>query len=111
MNLVQQVNKITHAYAAKGGPVNRRQQVSRILAFAKFAEELGVISIGQLGKNHVVKYWKNHRELSDPTLLNHYYAICVLWRLIDKIEKPPRPRFVSDAVAPLAPIAVDLKVK
>jgi hypothetical protein len=95
MNIIQEVKKLTHPYASKGGTDNRKQQISRMLAFAAFARAEGVNSLGQAGKAHVIRYWKLHRHLSDATLYNHWRAISILWQLAEKKGEPPRPRLVS----------------
>lgn len=97
MNIVQEVRKVSHHYAAKGGSDNRRQQVARMISFVEFARNEGANSLGQVGKNHVVKYWKSHRNLSDATLYNHWRALAILWKLTDKAGEPPKPRLGTKA--------------
>lgn len=91
MNLVYAVNKLTHAYACKGGKTNRRQQRKRMQAFAKHAANMGANSLGQVGARHVINYWKINRSLSPATAYNHWLAIRELWQLADKSGEPPRP--------------------
>lgn len=98
MSIVREVTKLTHSYAAKGGSDNRRQQVARMLQFAQFAASLGASSIGQVGQNHVIKYWKSHRELADSTLYSHWRAIVTLWELSGKNGVPPKPRLAVKSV-------------
>lgn len=91
MNLVNTVRELTHDYVRKGGKANRKQQRDRMLAFARHAQALGACEMGQVGARHVIRYWKDHRALSDATLLNHWYALCVLWKLSGKDGEPPKP--------------------
>lgn len=50
-----------------------------------------VYALKGLGKNHVISFWKAHRELSDETLHKYWLGICKLWEWIDKHEAPPEP--------------------
>jgi hypothetical protein len=91
MHLYSEVNILTHGYVRKGGKDNRNQQRRRMLAFAKLAQKLGAKSLAQVGRRHVVLYWKRHQHLSDATLMAHWYAIRELWRMAGKLEDPPKP--------------------
>lgn len=93
MKLEIEVERLTNAYAAKGGSDNTKQQRARMIAFARHCEQIGAHSMAQVGKDHVIKWWKTHRDLADRTLYEHYRAICILWRLAGKTEKPPTPRY------------------
>lgn len=97
MSIIQEVKKLTHSYAAKGGSDNRKQQISRMIAFSTFVRGEGVNSLGQVGKAQVIRYWKVHRHLSDATLYSHWRAIAILWQLADKVGEPPRPRLASNS--------------
>lgn len=88
---VSQVQALAHGYARKGGKDNRRQQVSRMLAFARFCEAEGVSDKGQVGARHVIRYWRHTRHLSGATLYNHHRALCILWDLAGLPGVPPRP--------------------
>lgn len=91
MSLVQQVEQLTESYVRKGGKDNRKQQRSRMLAFAAHAEAAGAREMGQVGATHVVKYWKAHRDLADSTLYSHWRALAELWKLSGKTGEPPLP--------------------
>ena len=95
MKLEIEVERITHAYAAKGGSDNTKQQRSRMLAFSRHCEQLGAHSMAQVGKIHVIKWWKTHRHLSDRTLYEHYRALSILWQLAGKAGQPPAPRYIT----------------
>lgn len=86
----------TRGWGRKGGKSNRRQQANRMMAFAKFVAAQGVRTSDELGKGHVVAYWRSTRGLSDGTLLNHWYAIRALWGLLGKPGEPPKPRYSKD---------------
>lgn len=94
MKIVQEVEQLTRAYVRKGGKDNRRQQRSRMLAFAEHCAGLGQNSLGQVGKAQVIAYWKAHRHLSDTTLYSHWRALVTLWELSEKPGQPPKPRAV-----------------
>lgn len=91
MIILQEVTNLTHGYARTGGKKNRNQQRARMLAFAEFAAVEGAYALGQVGRRHVVEYWKQHRNLSPATLYSHWLAIRDLWKLAGKPQEPPRP--------------------
>lgn len=91
MKLQKYVKELAHDYVRKGGKDNRRQQLSRMLAFAAYCESLGTFQMGQVGAKHVISYWKSNRALTGPTRYNHWLAIRELWRLSGKAGDPPRP--------------------
>jgi len=94
MTLHYQIQKLAHTYTRKGGKDNRRQQVSRMLAFASHVEEEGINEIGQVGAKQVVSYWRSLRAsggLADSTLYSHWLAIRKLWELAGKPDEPPQP--------------------
>lgn len=93
MKLEIEVERLTNAYTAKGGSDNTKQQRARMIAFARHCEQIGAHSMAQVGKDHVIKWWKTHRDLADRTLYEHYRAICILWRLAGKAGQPPTPRY------------------
>ena len=95
MSLVQEVVLLTHSYARKGGKDNRRQQRSRMVAFVEFISARGVKSFGQVGRAHVIEYWKARRKLSPATAYNHWLALRELWRLAGRAGDPPKPRQIE----------------
>lgn len=100
MQLLREVEVVARAYVRKGGKDNRRQQRARMLAFAEHAAASGVNSLGQLGKAHVIAYWKSHRELATATAYSHWLAIRQLWKLGGKSGEPPKPRAQEKAASP-----------
>lgn len=84
--LYSDVKKKTLFYVRKGGKKNRRQQAARMIAFARFCENKGVNSVGQVGKTHIELYFRSISHLSEATRLQHYYAIRTLW--LELLEKP-----------------------
>lgn len=89
--IVIELQKLTNGYVKKGGKDNRRQQRARMIAFAEFCASLGVNSLGQIGKNHVIQYWKTNRNLAESTAYSHWLAIRSLWELSGKAGEPPKP--------------------
>lgn len=93
MKMLDPISAKMHAYAAKGNKANRSQQLARIEAFAQHTHSLGARHLGQVGASHVIRYWKANRGLSDGTLYNHWLALCQLWQMSGKPDKPPEPRY------------------
>lgn len=90
MNLREEVLYLTRNYVKSGGKDNRRQQLKRILAFTKFCHDNGAATLQQIGKRHVMSYYRHNKHLSYATLYNHFLAIATLFDLAGKKE-PPRP--------------------
>ena len=99
MSLAQEVNALANGYVRKGGKKNRQQQRARMITFANYAVAMGAHSMAQVGKYHVIGYWKANRALADSTLYNHWRALCVLWVRAGKVGQPPKPRFAKDESA------------
>lgn len=95
MKILKEAEFLTREYVRKGGKTNRRQQRARILAFADFCGQQGQNSLGQIGRAHVVAYWKANRHLSDATLYNHWCALVTLWKLSGKSGSPPKPKTIG----------------
>jgi len=91
VKIVADVRKLADTYVSKGGKMNRRKQRSRMLSFAKHCAAMGEVHIHQLGERHVIQYWRENRELSEPVLYQHWLAIRELWQMIGKHKDPPRP--------------------
>ncbi len=91
--LVMQVQSLIRGYVRKGGKTNRRQQAARMVEFARFCEIEGAADMGCVGARHVIRYWKQRRNLARTTLYNHHRALCVLWVLSRKAGQPPEPDY------------------
>ena len=89
--LVEQVQALARGYVRKGGKTNRKQQAARMMAFAAHCEGLGAVEMGQVGSNHVLRYYRATAALSASTRYNHYRALVILWRLAGKPGLPPEP--------------------
>ena len=89
MQFYHEVYKKVRFYAKKGGKKNRHMQSKRMLAFAEFCEQEGVQNAQEVGKRHVLRYYKTLSELSDSTKLQHYYAIRTLFELLEKDSRIP----------------------
>jgi len=92
MNLLQEVEYLSHQYARLGGKKNRKMQRKRMIKFAKFVEKLGCKKKGSMGRKHVVLYFKSIQNFKEKTQYNHWLALCELWKLLEKTGKPPRPQ-------------------
>lgn len=97
--LVKEIRELTFGWIKKGGKTGRREQVRIMIAFATDIENLGPISMGQVGKKQVIQYWKANRHLSDATLMSRWYAIKHLWILAEKSGEPPKPRLSKDVTS------------
>lgn len=76
-------------HAKKGGKTSRRRQVARVRQFLEFCQGLGVRGPDQIGRRHIWR-WYEDGELSETTLRDRFYAVCLLWKLLERGE-PPRP--------------------
>ena len=84
-----------------GGKASRKIEVTRIIVFLDWAESTEKVhALHCLGKNHVIRFWKAHRHLSDQTLHKYWLGLCKLWGWLDKHEEPPKPRKAMDIVKP-----------
>lgn len=79
-------------YDRKGGKRNRRQQLRRACAVADWIQQHCQVShVDQLGKGHIIRFWKAHRELEDSTAYGYWCALRHLWLALGKTGQPPRP--------------------
>ena len=90
--LAKSAEKYFRDYVRGGGKDNRKKQVARMIEFLDWAESVdNVRALHGLGKNHVIGFWKSHRELSDATAYKYWLAISKLWEWLGKHEAPPKP--------------------
>lgn len=101
--LQDEVKKLMSEYVRKGGKRNRNQQAARMMAFARHCEALGAVSMGRVGANHVLSYYRATAALNDSTRYNHFRALCVLWQLAQKPGLPPAPAASGSTVATRLP--------
>jgi hypothetical protein len=96
--LASQVRSLAHAYVRGGSKTNRRLQVGRMLKFVAFVEDAERLhNLHEIGHRHVINFWKGHRDLAPKTANDYWLALCALWRLAGKPDKPPRPLSFSGA--------------
>jgi len=95
MGLRREVERLAHDYKRKGGKKNRRKQFKRMVALGELAESMGCKHVGELGKRHVIEYWKSHRDLSKDVQYQHWLAFRELWQRIGKAGEPPKPRIIE----------------
>ena len=81
---------LTRNYVRSGGKFNRKQQLQRMLAFTSFCQDQGAKDLAQVGQKHVMAYYRDNKNLSHPTIYNHFLAITKLFELALK-NPPPRP--------------------
>lgn len=75
-----------------GGKKNRRNVVRIINKVAVYAE---VKSIDNLGRKHIVRFYKGHAHRSDGTLRNYFYAMQKLYRMLGRPGQPPKPEYTK----------------
>lgn len=91
LRLEREVEKLTNVYVRKGGKANRLQQRARMLEFARHAASKGATSMGQVGRGHVLSFWKDRVDLADATLYGYWLSIRELFQLAEKRGEPPKP--------------------
>jgi len=92
MSLQREIQLLARDYVRKGGKQNRRKQAKRMIALGACAEKLGCKHLGELGKRHVIEFYKAHRDLSEAVQYQHWLSFRELWRLSQKSGEPPKPK-------------------
>lgn len=101
--LANQLQKLAHNYVRRGAKANRRQQLGRMIRFLEFVEEIErPNNLHEIGRRHVVSFWKSHRTMAAKTRYGYWLALCELWRLTQKPGTPPRP-FLFEKTTNLPP--------
>jgi hypothetical protein len=73
-------------HAARGGKQWRRREVRRVEAFVRWCG----CDPRQIGKGHVRRYFET-KVTGSTTQRDHWYAICLLWRILGRPGRPPKP--------------------
>ena len=83
-------------YLRHGGKTSRRATVKRLLAILQDIRqhEQGVRLPPQVGRAHLHRYWARQAHLADRTRQDHWYAVCLLWELLERSGEPPKPPLV-----------------
>jgi hypothetical protein len=96
--LVKQVRALAHDYVRCGSKSNRRLQVGRIIKFVESVEETErLYNLHEIGRRHVLHFWKGHREFAPKTANDYWLALCILWRWSGKPGSPPKPMIFSQS--------------
>ena len=91
--LAEQARRLAHGYVRHGAKANRRQQLGRAVAVVEWvAARERLTGLDQIGKRHVVDFWKAHRHLAGSTAYAYWLALRELWRWLGREGEPPRPR-------------------
>jgi hypothetical protein len=78
--LAGQVRRLGHGYVRHGAKANRRRPLGRAVAAVEWAAARERITgLDQIGKRHVVDFWKAHRHLADSTAYAYWLALRELW--------------------------------
>jgi len=72
-----------------GGKKNRGDLVRKM---EKVYEHSRVYYLDQLGRKHIIEFYKANRHLSERTLMQYYYALKHLYKLLERKYLPPKPR-------------------
>lgn len=89
----QQIFQRTHVYAAHGAKKNRRRQIKLLQhACAWIAMTHHLNHVDQIGKRHIIDFYRHNRDLSGSTIMAYFYAFVVLWEILGRSGEPPRPR-------------------
>lgn len=73
-------------YRRKGGKTSRRNTVARIERFIAFVGQ----PPQQIGKRHVHEFYEQ-QQFAPSTERDYNYALCQLWRMLDRPGVPPKP--------------------
>ena len=93
MSLTREIRTLTHDFVRHGGKTNRRKQRERMLAFGAFAaSSMGARAMQEVGKKHVIAFYRTHRDQAGRTKYAYFLAIRELWKLAGKPSEPPSPR-------------------
>ena len=85
--LADQVRRLAHGYVRHGAKANRRQQLGRALAVVEWvAARERLTGLDQIGKRHVIDFWKAHRHLADSTAYAYWLE---LWGWLGREGEPP----------------------
>lgn len=81
-----------HVYCAHGGKINRRQQVDRMETTVNWIQaQFRLTGLEQIGKQHVIAFWKANRKMASGTADGYWRAIKLLWELLGRAEEVPHP--------------------
>jgi hypothetical protein len=98
--LVKQIQALAHHYVRQGSKAHRRLQVGRMIKFVEFIEQTErPHNLHEIGKRHVIAFWKAHRDLAPKTAHAYWLAFCVIWEWTDKPGQPPKPLFTTKPIA------------
>ncbi|HKJ84205.1 MAG TPA: hypothetical protein VJ961_09345 [Mariprofundaceae bacterium] len=91
MNLEGEIRVVSRMYIRKGEKAVRKRRQKQMLRFAKFSTSMGVHHLGQLGRRHVINFWRCNREMPDDEVYEFWIALTDLWWLADKHGDVPKP--------------------
>lgn len=89
--LTRELNHKMHLYKSKGGKTSRKRNVERMKEFIGWCN----CPPHQTGKKHVHQFF-DEKKFSTSTARDYWYAIRILWRLIDRVGEPPKPPILSN---------------
>jgi hypothetical protein len=77
-------------YKRHGSKRNRAAQMQRVRAVM---QHVGVYHPEQLGNDHIYDFYRYLalNETAERTIYYYWLALCVLWQLLKRPKKPPKP--------------------
>ncbi len=90
------VRERVDVFVRHGGKTSRRATVGRLIAILDDIQqhEQGVRQPPQVGRAHLHRYWVRKHRLAERTLADHWYAMRLLWQLLERSGEPPKPPLV-----------------
>ena len=82
----RKIRHALHLHGAKGGKTHRRRQLRRIEEFVQWCG----CPPAQIGKRHVYEFLEAKTD-RPTTARDYWYAIALLWRVLGRPGKPPKP--------------------
>ena len=97
MDMESWVRARTDVYLRHGAKKHRRRVVQRLISILSDIKkhEPAVRAPGNVGRGQVHRYYARNQHLAARTLGDHYRSIELLWSLLDRAGKPPRPNSLN----------------
>lgn len=94
MRISDNVKRQINDYLRHGGKTNRRQQVARLMSALRWIGQTHpmVQFPEQVGRKHVVAFWRNNRHMAPATAQGYWRVFRLLWQWLGRPDTPPPPR-------------------
>lgn len=84
--MILELRRKLDLFRRKGGKTSRRKTTARIDYVVKWVDR----PPEQIGKRHVYEFYEAH-GFAPSTERDYHYALCHLWRMLDRNGLPPKP--------------------